>query len=77
MMRVRGRGESPEDINRDGGVNNDGGGSRGKDRGQWDGWGLEKGGKRPAGGGVQEMRWGGGGVGGIPVKNEKNKISIK
>ena len=26
-----------------------GGGSRGKDRGQWDGWGLEEVSKRPAG----------------------------
>ena len=26
-----------------------GGRSRGKDRGQWDGWGLEKASKRPAG----------------------------
>ena len=28
-----------------------GGGSRGKDRGQWDGWGLEEASKRPTSGG--------------------------
>ena len=66
MMRVRGRGESPEDMYRVSRVNDDGGGSRGKDRGQWDGWGLEEPSKRPAGvaGGVRGARRGFRGRGG-------------
>ena len=46
-MRVRGREKSPEDLYRVGGVNDDRRSSRGKNRGQWDGWGLEEPGKRP------------------------------
>ena len=39
-----------------------GGGSRGKDRGQWDGWGLEECSKSPADGVGVEVRGAGGGV---------------
>ena len=48
MMRVRERGESPGDMIGLAGRMMIGGVSREKERGQWDGWGLEEPSKKPA-----------------------------